>query len=194
MKSGDQEYISDDNVTTRSHIHGRASQLPIAQTTSFCYTFETDLQTSPVYSRANRKYSTLSLPSSVARTTGWSVFSGISLSEVSNLSVFALPIFVYELYNNQSYTDCSQTPLVDGKAGNFKGPDSKSSQTLKVLILGKTRAEPTSSYNILNSKRAASINPLSSRLTTFPNQVLQNLGSPRSLNNFKFCLTAHSTC
>ena len=157
MKSRGQECTLDDNISTRSHIYGMASQLPITRTMSFSYTFEKDLQTSPVYSRTNRKHSMLSLPSSAARTTGWSVFSGISLSEVSNLSVFALPISVYELYNKQAYTNDLQRPPVDARAGKSKRPDSEITQAVKVVILGKTKQDLPQAANFVTFKRAVNI-------------------------------------
>ncbi|MCJ1380047.1 guanine nucleotide-binding protein subunit alpha [Xylographa soralifera] len=156
MKSRNQQYILDDNVTAKSHTYEKASRLPITLTMSSSYTFKEDLHRSPVYSRANEKNFTLSLPSSATRTTGWSVFSGISLSEVSNLAVFALPISAYEFYNNQAYT--LQRPIVEGKAGNSKYSDSKITHRFKVLILGKTRAEPSSSCKVFVSKRAVGVN------------------------------------
>jgi hypothetical protein len=66
--------------------------------------FESILHTSRVYRRALCNSSMTSLPDSVARTASWSVLSGLSLADVSNISVLALPIYASEISNSHWYS------------------------------------------------------------------------------------------
>lgn len=68
------------------------------------FTFEEDLQVSRVYNKAIHRHSSSSLTSTALYITAMSVFSKLSLSEVSNISFFALPIYAVDLSNSQHYT------------------------------------------------------------------------------------------
>lgn len=80
------------------------------------YTFEQDLRKSRVYNRAMRRRSLESLLSSAALSFGWSCLSGMSLANVSNISVISLPIAVNELTNGEQYAPppSQQTPKIRG--------------------------------------------------------------------------------
>lgn len=65
--------------------------------------FERDLKESRVYRRAKRDTMDGSVRSSVGRTHTWSVFSGLSLSNISDISVIALPIYAEDLTNPHHY-------------------------------------------------------------------------------------------
>lgn len=69
----------------------------------FGFDFQGDLETSRPYRRANRDSMDFSFRSSVARSHMWSVFSDLSLSDISNLSVIALPIYADEITNACHY-------------------------------------------------------------------------------------------
>ncbi|KAF5535701.1 Rho guanine nucleotide exchange factor scd1 [Fusarium phyllophilum] len=69
----------------------------------FEFDFEHDLKLSRVYRHAKRDTMDFSARSSVARTHAWSCLSGISLSEISNISVLALPLYVEDISNPQHY-------------------------------------------------------------------------------------------
>ncbi|RBA17581.1 hypothetical protein FPRO05_11296 [Fusarium proliferatum] len=58
----------------------------------FEFDFEHDLKLSRVYRHAKRDTMDFSARSSVARTHAWSSLSGISLSDISHISVLALPL------------------------------------------------------------------------------------------------------
>ena len=73
-------------------------------TRSKMFTFENDLQLSRVYRKAVYRHSQLSQTSSALFSTALSVFSNLSLSQISNVSVYALPVYAIDLYNNQWYT------------------------------------------------------------------------------------------
>lgn len=65
--------------------------------------FETDLESSWVYRRAKRKSMDFSMRSSIVRSNAWSMFSGLSLSDVSIIAVLALPVYSDDLANPQHY-------------------------------------------------------------------------------------------
>lgn len=69
----------------------------------FIMSFEKDLKTSGPYRRAKRETMDFSFRSSVARTHAWSVYSGTNLSQISKLSVLALPIYPKDLVNSEHY-------------------------------------------------------------------------------------------
>lgn len=94
-----------DNSTIRSATAAsKASQrLSIRQEFSTTLSFERDLQTSRAYGRVAHRYSHLSLPSSKGKSCGWSYYSNISLSDISNISVFSLPLSVRDLYSAAQY-------------------------------------------------------------------------------------------
>lgn len=65
--------------------------------------FERELETSPVYKRTAFNKLRASKSSSNA-PSGPSFLSGLSLSDVSNVTAMALPIFSTELWNHHRYT------------------------------------------------------------------------------------------
>lgn len=65
--------------------------------------FQIDLETSRVYQRTEIYKSDVSFTSSAVRTHAWSVFSGLSLSEVSVISAIALPLYLDEISNMEWY-------------------------------------------------------------------------------------------
>lgn len=73
------------------------------------FDFEPDLKASRVYRRVKRDTMDYSFRSSVASRT-WSMFSGLSLSDVSIMSVIALPICSEDLTNPGHYAFGSDHP------------------------------------------------------------------------------------
>lgn len=65
--------------------------------------FQVDLGTSRVYRRTESYESDVSFTSSAIRTHAWSIFSGLSLSQVSMISAIALPLSLDEIYNQEGY-------------------------------------------------------------------------------------------
>lgn len=81
---------------------------------SFGYSFDKDLHMSRVYQRVQMRGSGGSCFSKDAPTVGWSLLSGLSCSDVSNLSVLGLLITTTELYNGALYIDeVSESKLSD---------------------------------------------------------------------------------
>ena len=67
------------------------------------FAFEEDLLASRVYRKPLYSKSGDSLITSAARTTAWSILSGISLTDVSNISILAVPIYAHEISNSARY-------------------------------------------------------------------------------------------
>ncbi|KAF4966894.1 hypothetical protein FSARC_5507 [Fusarium sarcochroum] len=76
------------------------------------FDFEDDLELSRVYRRAQRDTMDFSFRSSIARSNSWSVFSGLSLGDVSIMSVIALPVYQEDLTNAQHYDFGDNTTLI----------------------------------------------------------------------------------
>ena len=73
-----------------------------SQARFFEFAFEKELETSPAYKRAAFNKLRLSNTSSNV-TPGPSFLSGLSLSDVSNVTAMALPISASELWNHHRY-------------------------------------------------------------------------------------------
>ena len=65
--------------------------------------FESDLNDSRVYKRTQPYECDVSFTSSAVRSHSWSVFSGLSLSQISSISVIALPVYSHEISNKEWY-------------------------------------------------------------------------------------------
>lgn len=82
------------------------------------FTFEKDLDGSRVYQRAGvRGPETFSIATSTQLTQSWSMLSGLSLSEISNIAVQKLPIYEKDLKNSDLYFfgDVDEESTLDGK-------------------------------------------------------------------------------
>lgn len=94
----------DDNQTirtARSSINDRPS---ILEAVGVRFTFDRDLESSRVYRMARNDLCDASFISSAMRTNAWSIFSGLSLADISVISVVALPIYPGEIEHQQYYT------------------------------------------------------------------------------------------
>ena len=69
----------------------------------FGFSFEEDLFASRVYRRPLCHNSTPSLVTSAARTTASSILSALSLTDVSNISILAVPVCADEISNRDRY-------------------------------------------------------------------------------------------
>ena len=70
----------------------------------FSFSFDKDLNSSRAYTRAMRRSLIWSSRSSAIGTIGWSCLSGLSLADVSEISVINLPISPCELWNGERYS------------------------------------------------------------------------------------------
>ncbi len=89
----------------------QASSFKLSQ---FDEDLELELHTSRVYSRSAHRHSISSLQSKINSTTGMSCLSAISLAQISNISVFKLPIFYHEIWNPQFYDDVNSLAISHG--------------------------------------------------------------------------------
>ena len=115
---------------------------------NFSFTFDQDLNNSRVYSRAIKRGSVWSTASSAVHTTSWSCLSGLSLAEVSELSVIGLPISAKELSNGHRFelTDAELTQALeendisimdDHVDHRFSGTDRRALETRRPISLLK---------------------------------------------------------
>lgn len=96
---------SSNSVETQSNLTDTSTQ-PTSQGSDLDlskFDFEDDLGSSRVYRRAQRDTMDFSFRSSIAPSNIWSVFSGLSLSDVSIMSVIALPVYQEDITNAENY-------------------------------------------------------------------------------------------
>jgi hypothetical protein len=76
------------------------------------FAFEELLMNSRAYRTAARNNSdAFSVISSAGRTASWSILSGLSLSEISNIAILALPVYSVDIANSNAYD--FDTPITD---------------------------------------------------------------------------------
>lgn len=88
---------SHDEIFVSERCQSRAA----SRATCFRFAFEEDLETSFVYRIAGRKQMRFSNSSTSSNGPSW--FSGLSLSDMINVSALALPISPTELWNHHRY-------------------------------------------------------------------------------------------
>ena len=102
--------ISRDDASTKSSgtvtppIHPPGNVLEVLQRDKFGFAFEEDLFASRVYCKPLFSDSRESLITSAARTTSSSILSALSLTDVSNISILAIPIYSHEISNSARYS------------------------------------------------------------------------------------------
>lgn len=67
------------------------------------FSFDADLESSRVYRMARNDCCDRSFVSSAIRTNAWSTFSGISLADISVISIVALPLYPGDIMNQEHY-------------------------------------------------------------------------------------------
>ena len=98
--------VMDENVDSRTittvrprpHIPSTIQEFSIAR-----FEFEDALEASKVYKRVLRDTCDASFSTSIVRTHAWSVFSGMSMGNISVMSVIALPLYIDEISNSEHY-------------------------------------------------------------------------------------------
>ena len=97
MSNGDTATITSVRRRKRNHIS-------MFEPFRIRFAFDDDLESSRVYSRVMLEDSCdRSFNSSAVRTNAWSVFSGLSLADISVVSVVALPIYASDIRNQEHY-------------------------------------------------------------------------------------------
>ncbi|KAE8450808.1 hypothetical protein EG329_005721 [Mollisiaceae sp. DMI_Dod_QoI] len=100
-------YSSDDNAIIRPKGDSNVVTADTSDSGVFTFAFEGILIGSRIYSRANflqsDNHSEISILSSQRRNAAFAIFSSQSIAEISNLSVYRLPISIGELSNKAWY-------------------------------------------------------------------------------------------
>ena len=90
--------------TATPPIHPPGNVPEVIQRNKFGFAFEEDLFASRVYRKPLFSDSGESLITSAARTTSSSILSALSLTDVSNISILAIPIYSHEISNSARYS------------------------------------------------------------------------------------------
>lgn len=141
LVSGDEESIK--TARTSKIRHGS-----IIEAIKVRFSFDADLEASRVYRMAKNDYCDRSFVSSAIRTNAWSIFSGLSLADISIVSVVALPLYPRDIVNREhySFSNTKPTPLLEptgrwtNSRSSIKLEHSKSGQYRDLLseeIVGK---------------------------------------------------------
>lgn len=96
----------DEDASTTSSRTANPALVNVSQGTQrnqFGFAFEEDLLASRVYCKPLYSDSRESLVTSAARTTASSILSALSLTDVSNISILAVPIYAHEITNSRRY-------------------------------------------------------------------------------------------
>ena len=101
--SGEDE-DDDDTATIRSANNSMATTSSSTLIDPIQFSFQADLEASRVYRRLRGNECDCSFTSSIARSHAWSVFSGLSLGEISIVSIIALPLYPADISNAEGYT------------------------------------------------------------------------------------------
>lgn len=91
----------DDASTIRED--NRCDTIQSVQTSALKFAFEKILETTWVYKRNERNDCDVSFISSARRSHAWSIFSGVSLADISIKSVIAMPITTLDISNSGHY-------------------------------------------------------------------------------------------
>ena len=102
-----------------SRIDKEQFEVLVSRTTVIDSSFESMLHNSRPYTRGLLRNSRFSGTSSVAPSMGWSFFSGVSLGDISNISVISLPIWESEMTNGSHYHGSSITNYCVGPVSNL---------------------------------------------------------------------------
>ena len=109
--SSDSESVfSAQGMKETSNVFQNIRQLGTVPELTAHQSFHLDLNTSRVYRRTLSYECDTSFTTSIVRTHAWSVFTGVSLSEISEISVIALPLSARDISNPQWYFKCSENP------------------------------------------------------------------------------------
>lgn len=126
-------------IARDSQCEGVSGVSSVAQNTglSLPSPFDEILQASKVYSKTNKRDSMASTSSTALYTTALSIFSKLSLSQVSNISFYALPIYLDDLSNSHCY--------VFGEEGALQSDRTAQPPTTPVPEPRRSSEQPTSS-------------------------------------------------
>ncbi|KAF2678247.1 hypothetical protein K458DRAFT_491307 [Lentithecium fluviatile CBS 122367] len=93
-----------DRITSRTAQSGLLSTVPSLDNLFSRLRLEEDLDDSRVYRRVKRVESRTSFSTSCFGSVAWSVFSGLSLADISIVAAIALPLYRCDIQNPDHYT------------------------------------------------------------------------------------------
>ena len=149
MKSGSREIDEDDTSTimpSRKILPEDDVKQSSVSTSQFDFLVESALRESRAYARLTHRHSVSSIPSDSGSLTGLSFLSGISLAQVSDISVISLPIFHHEILNPQNYSAMTEHSSRSVGATSMLDPESR--PQLHVLTEQLTQAESLSGSEV----------------------------------------------
>jgi len=118
---------------------------------TFGHTFDEDLNKSRPYTRAFKRQAVWSTTSSAVQTMDWSYLSGLSLADVSQISVIDLPISPKDLWNGQRYSYRAKSiAKLEGFSNGVSAYSLESSSSSRT----PAKLKPISSLNFTNVPRA----------------------------------------
>jgi hypothetical protein len=151
--------------------NARLSAIGSIKRNQFGFLFEEELNGTWVYQRAARKMDgSSSIISSAGRTASWSMLTGLSLSDISNIAVLALPIYAEEISNRELYqfgeididaltTVVEQTSNVMGstRLGKLASTRLRRSSSVKAAIEADLGPNPIFGVPLLSSMEVACV-------------------------------------
>ncbi|PCD34054.1 hypothetical protein FGRA07_09209 [Fusarium graminearum] len=112
-------YTSDETSTIRPLEDSRPASFVDTQDSVIRFTFEQDLQASRVYGRAFiDRNSMTSFTSTALYTTALSLLSKLSLSQVSSIAFYAIPVYSSDLSNSECYVFGDEGALVNSEVAS----------------------------------------------------------------------------
>ena len=146
---GDDQSSVTATQSRRNSLSGASDQL----LASFKRSFDKDLQASRPYIRVSKKRASWSAASSGIHTVGWSCLSGLSLADISQISVINLLISPRELWNGQHYTTVNESTGPDlqnitetgshhGSHSSVSDSTSNKNKSNSLLNIGKLLKKP----------------------------------------------------
>ncbi|KAF2125096.1 hypothetical protein P153DRAFT_360706 [Dothidotthia symphoricarpi CBS 119687] len=101
---GSNTLLQGDDETIRAVQPSTSKHVSILEAVKIHFAFDDDLQSSRVYQMTRSSVCDHSFVSSAVRTNAWSIFSGLSLADISIISVVALPLYSGDINNHEHYS------------------------------------------------------------------------------------------
>lgn len=176
-------------VTIRGPVTDEQNFKSSDQRQVFGYSFDQDLNTSRPYTRALQKHGAWSTTSSETHTMGWSCLSGLSLAEISHISVINLPFSPQELWNGHRYfeTRINRSGLILSKhRSSLSSEATQAAPKLRHRLKTRVPVHSSQTSKILNPIKEDTAVPLAAKtvfvLGKFPYGSLENIAVNLALN------------
>ena len=155
---------------------------PSIDTDPIGFAFEEDLNSSRVYqnSTLHHRHSETSITTSALFSTALSVFSHLSLAQVSNISFYVLPVYARDLYNDRWYT-FGDTRVETTSIGRSRWPTGQASSSQNTIRQSQGHNDSNSKDTEWPLKQGGE--PLSATKSLQTSRLSQRISSslPRSI-------------